>query len=145
MTNKRKIAMTFASLTMGGSMIASAHMGDMDTNAAALADRFTVEASILGVTVDDVKNAWAEGKDMRDIAKEKGISEVDLKKKMDTARESEMSTKMQALVSTGVITQAQADKRMDTMKIKFTNKVAGKGEKHVGGWKNGFGLFSTTQ
>lgn len=130
MKSTRKMLLTFASLSVGGAMMASAHMNDMGMTSANLNDRFTQEASILGLSVDEVKNAWAEGKDIRDLAKEKGISDADLKLKLDTARETEMRTKMQALVTAGTITQAQADKRLATMKTKFANH---KGERHQRG------------
>jgi len=126
MKSTRKILLTFASLSVGGAMIASAHMEDMNMTASNLSARFTQEAGILGVSVDDVKNAWAEGKTLQDLAKEKGISETDLQAKLDAARQAEMKTKMQELVSAGTITQAQADKRLATMQTKFKD---GKGKR----------------
>lgn len=134
MKSTRKLLLTFASLSVGGAMIASAHMDDMNMTASNLTTRFTQEASILGLSVDDIKNAWAEGKTLQDLAKEKGISETDLKAKLDAARESEMKTKMQELVTAGVITQAQADKRIATMKTKFKD---GMGKRMHKGTKNG--------
>lgn len=145
MKNSRKILLTFASLSVGGAMMASAHMNDMEMTSTNLNDRFTQEAAMLGLTVDDIKNAWAEGKDIKTLAKEKGISEAALKVKMEAARDAEMKTKMQALVTAGTITQAQADKRLVTMKTKFANHKGGKGERgDRGGFMNMMGFGKTT-
>jgi hypothetical protein len=136
---------TFATLAMSGAFIASAHMGgDMDKN---IATRFESEAKILGVTTDEVKNAWADGKNIFDLAKEKGIATTTLKANMDVARDAEIKTKMDALVKSGTITQAQADKRIATMKAqdlkKASNKKGGKmkdvkGERKEIGKRGGF-------
>lgn len=73
------------------------------------AQMFTQQAALLGTSVDEIKNAWASGKDLMTLAKEKGISEQMLRTKMHTARETEMKAKLAAQVKAGTITQAQAD------------------------------------
>jgi DNA-binding phage protein len=78
-------------------------------------ERFTSEANLLGVTVDEIKNYWAQGKGVREIAKEKGISEETLRAKMTELRNTQMKTHLATLVSQGVITQAQADTRLAFM------------------------------
>jgi hypothetical protein len=98
---------------------------------------FQKQATMLGATVDEVKNAWAEGKDMRTLAKEKGITEDQLQAKMKAVRGEQMKTHIIALVSSGVITQAQADKRLAFMQTRSTNKKAG------GMHKRGHGEMST--
>lgn len=97
---------------------------------------FTSQASLIGATVDEVKNAWASGKDFKTLAKEKGITEEQLRTKMETKRTDEMKTTLATLVSKGVITQAQADKRLATMSAKASNeKGAGKrGRGHMSGF-----------
>ena len=125
---------TFATLAMSGAFIASAHMGgDMDKN---MATRFESEAKMLGVTTEEVKNAWADGKNIFDLAKEKGIATTTLKAKMDAARDLEIKTRMDTLVKAGTITQAQADKRIETMKANQTKK--GNDTKNGKGGKRGF-------
>lgn len=74
-----------------------------------LSARFTQQATLLGVSIDEVKNAWAGGKDFKTLAQEKGISEQVLRSKMDAARETEMKIRLAANVASGKITQAQAD------------------------------------
>lgn len=73
------------------------------------------EAGILGITADEMKSNWAQGKGVREIAKEKGISDADLQKKFQAAREQQHKDMLQALVNQGKITQAQADARLKFM------------------------------
>lgn len=103
-------------LVIGGAGVASAHGigGNMrgGGNKGAGGDpqaMFTTQASVLGVSVDEVKNAWAQGKDMKTLAKEKGINEATLHTKMNSVLESEMKTRLAGDVASGKITQAQAD------------------------------------
>jgi hypothetical protein len=106
---------------------------------------FEEHANLLGISVDEVKNAWASGTNFMDLAKSKGISEETLKAKMKSQAEARMQAELSNLVSKGVITQAQADARLTFMKDKFTkmgDKVEkGKGKKvgHMIGF--GFGGF----
>lgn len=89
-------------------------------------EMFQKTANLFGITVDQAKAYWTEGKDVRDIAKEKGISDADLKAKLDAQREADMKTSLQTLVSKGILTQAQADARLAVMKTKIQNKKDGK-------------------
>jgi hypothetical protein len=98
---------------------------------------FQQQATLLGISLADVKAAWASGKDLKTLAKEKGISETDLQAKMKTAREAQMKEHLQALVSKGVITQAQADQRLTYMQ---SNTKAGKGGKGGRGEHKGMGM-----
>ncbi len=89
------------------------------------------------LSVDEVKNAWANGQNIFELAKAKGISEDTLKAKMETLRSEKHKTQLQALVTKGVITQAQADARlksMETMKEKMGDKKGkGRGMGHMMG------------
>ena len=110
------IALPVLALTFLGTGIASAHggWGSMDPIEAAKQQQtmFEKQASVLGINVSELKDDWAQGKTLQDIAKEKGISETDLRAKMDAQRKQEQQDRLKALVSSGVITQAQADQRM---------------------------------
>ena len=101
-------------------------MGKLDPEqfASAQLSKFQAEASLLGVSVDEVKNAWAEGKTLIEIAKEKGVTQEQLQVKMKELRLSQMKESLQALVGKGIITQAQADQR-----LKFMESNVGKGKK----------------
>jgi hypothetical protein len=73
---------------------------------------FAEHASLLGLSVDAVKSAWAEGKSLWELAEANGITKDALAAKMKEARTAQMKTHLQALVTKGVITQAQADQRL---------------------------------
>lgn len=96
---------------------------------------FQSEAQLLGATLDEVKDAWASGKSFSQLATEKGITQAQLQQKTKDARLAQIKTQLAALVSNGIITQAQADKRLATMQAAET-KVKGKGGRmgrHNGG------------
>jgi hypothetical protein len=102
---------------------------------------------MIGATVDEVKNAWATGKSFTTLAQEKGITQEQLRTKMQTAGTEHMKTQLATLVSKGVITQAQADQRLATVQAHQTTvsgKIGGKrGGMHGGfggGMMNGFGF-----
>lgn len=99
---------------------------------------FQDQATLLGLSVDDIKAAWASGKDLKTLAKEKGISMDTVNQKIQAQKLSDQKALLATLVSKGVITQAQADQRLATMS---TQKAKGKtGEGHHGG--RGFGVMN---
>lgn len=101
---------------------------------------FADQAALIGATTDEVKNAWADGKDFKTLASEKGVTEAQLQAKMKAKRDADMKTQLATLVSKGVITQAQADKRLATMATQATSgKTGGKHGRH-GGMMESFGL-----
>ncbi|MCX6744105.1 MAG: hypothetical protein NTX82_01115 [Candidatus Parcubacteria bacterium] len=92
--------------------------------------QMTDQANLLGISVDEMKADWAAGKTLSDIAKEKGITQDQLKVKMQAQREAEQKVWLQNLVAQGKITQAQADSRLKAMQDKaalMKNKKALKG------------------
>lgn len=91
---------------------------------------FEQKAELLGVSVEDVKNAWAEGKNFQELAEESGITKEELKDRMKEKMEARMKEHLQDLVDEGVITQEQADKRAEITKN-------GRGFKK--GFRHGFG------
>jgi hypothetical protein len=99
-------------------------------------EKIVQNAKIIGISEGDMKDAWAEGKNFRDLAKEKGISEEELRTKMQAQRQEQQKTFLQNLVSQGKITQAQADAR-----IKHMQEMGGKIQemKGAGRGKKGFG------
>ncbi len=125
-------------LSLLGMSAASAHglgfggMGMMGANFSAddFATRqntmFQSQATLLGISVDEVKAAWASGKTMQALAKEKGISETDIQKRLADARTAQMTAQFKALVDKGVITQAQADQRIAFMKTQESNNPKSK-------------------
>lgn len=95
---------------------------------------FEEKAKILGVSAEEIKNAWASGQNIKDFAKSKGISETELKAKMQAYQLEQMKTELKALVDKGVITQAQMDSRLKFMTekqskmIEKVNKMKQKGK-----------------
>lgn len=83
-----------------------------DEMASSLQKRFESEANLLGISVADIKEAWANGVSLQKLAEQKGISKETLQAKMKELRKTEMKTFLSSLVSKGVITQAQADKKL---------------------------------
>ncbi len=122
------------SLALLGPSVASAH-GFFGSNIAPeeIATRqqemFASDAAFLGVSVDEVKEAWAEGKHVKQLAQEKGITAEQFKAKMEIKRQEQMRAQMKALVDKGIITQAQADKRIATMKDQAAKMKDMKGKK----------------
>lgn len=75
------------------------------------------QASLLGVSIDEMKTFWSEGKGINEIATEKGITKEQLQAKMKAAHDVKMATSLKTLVEKGIITQAQADARQNAIKI----------------------------
>jgi cell fate (sporulation/competence/biofilm development) regulator YlbF (YheA/YmcA/DUF963 family) len=93
-------------------------------------EQMTADANLLGISVDEMKAGWAAGKNLNQIAQEKGITQDQLKAKKKAVRDEEMKQYLQTLVSQGKITQAQADTRLQTMQNrvqKAGGKMAGHG------------------
>src|SRR3989338_5000560 len=88
---------------------------------------FDHQAQMLGISVDEVKDAWSQGKTMHDIVKEKKISKTDIEARMKTAHTDQLKAQLEALVDKGVITQAQADTRLTSMQARMEEAGNGKG------------------
>ncbi len=88
---------------------------------------FEQQATLFGITIDEAKAYWSEGKSIADIAKDKGLTEDQLRTKMHTARQEEMKTRIQSLVTQGVITQTQADQRLKFLSTQSAKLPMGKG------------------
>ena len=95
--------------------------------------KFQNEAALLGVSVDVVKNGWAQGKTIEQIATENNITVEQLQQKLKDQRLSTMKTHMQSLVSSGVITQAQADSRLSFMQTNMDKAKTAKGGRGMRG------------
>jgi hypothetical protein len=74
---------------------------------------FQNEADMLGISLEDVKNGWAEGKSLLDIATEHGITKEQLQQKMKDAQAAQLKAQLDILVANGTITRAQADRRIN--------------------------------
>jgi hypothetical protein len=126
------ILISLGILTLAGVTIASAHAGWFGGGFSNLSPEdiverqetmFEKEADILGISVDEVKEAWAEGKTLMQIAEEKGITREQLQEKMEAQRKARMQEQLNILVENNVITQEQAQKRVNW----FENRESGEG------------------
>ena len=102
-------------------------------------ERFQEQSQILGLSVDQIKDAWANGTTMQELMQTNNINETDVQKRMQDARLQQLKTDLQALVDKGVISQSQADKRLQTMQNRMQNAQTNKGfgmmrGMHGGGW-----------
>lgn len=132
-----------------GAGIVSAHgwfggLGNISPNEIASRQQtmFQNEAQILGISVDEIKNAWAEGKTLKQIMEEKGISQEQVQTRMKEFQLQQMKSYLEALVGQGVITQAQADRRLQVMQERLESGKTGKMGRgfHMGpGFYRGFG------
>ncbi len=77
---------------------------------------FVEQAELTGIPVDEIKAAWAEGKRLETLLEEKGIDLAAIREKMQARVEEKMKERIQALVDKGVITQTQANERIEFMK-----------------------------
>lgn len=103
-------------------------------------DMFQKQADMLGISVDEVKNAWASGQSVWELAKAKGISEDTIKTKMQAMAIEKIKADLKALVDKGIITQAQADARLAYMQKNITDKGMSKMMSKKGRG-NGFGAM----
>ncbi len=125
-------------LLAGGQAISAAGFLGANATPQEIATRqqtmFDKQAALLGIDVNKVKDAWATGKTLQELATENGITEAELQEKMAAERTADMEAQIQALVDQGVVTQAQADQRLAYMAAN-PGKVmgpGGRGGKHGG-------------
>lgn len=117
------------------------HNWKLDPTAAAQRwqEKLSQEANLLGMNIDEYKAAWAQGKSLWEIAKEKGISESDLLAKMQAKRQAQEKEWLQNLVEQKVITQEQADQRLKLMQERsknMPNKMMRRGHQMMSGSLN---------
>ena len=96
---------------------------------------FQNEANLLGVSVDVVKSGWAQGKSLQQVATENGMTADQLQQKLKDVRLTQLKSQLQTLVNRGVITQAQADARLQFMQNRAQNGMG-----HMGKGFHGFRL-----
>lgn len=135
-------------LSLAGVGVASANgwfggFGDLSPEdlTAKFETMFQKKAEILGITVDEFKAGWSEGKTLRDIAEEQGITPEQLQEQMGQEREERMRERLDTLVENGVITQEQADQKLNFMQERFESMRSGDGPCGCGGkggWRMGF-------
>ncbi len=76
---------------------------------------FQDQATLLGISVNDVKSGWAQGKSIVEIAKDHNITSTQLQQKMKDAHTVQLKAQLKTLVDKGIISQAQADQRVASL------------------------------
>lgn len=99
-------------------------------------NRFQAEADLLGTDINTVKNAWAEGKTLSDLATQLGIDQTTLQQKLMDQRQTQLKANLQSMVDQGVITQGQADQRLQHINQQ-TGQAKNLGEGHIYGHHRG--------
>jgi uncharacterized protein (DUF433 family) len=75
------------------------------------------QADLLGISVTDLQSRLAQGKTFQQIAQDLGITQA----QMQAKRLDQMKTHLQSLVTSGKITQAQADSLLQKMQNRSAN------------------------
>ncbi|MBU0707934.1 hypothetical protein KKG41_06200 [Patescibacteria group bacterium] len=84
-------------------------------------ERVQSQAEILETDVDTVKNAWAEGTRPHELAEELGIDKDEFRSRIQEQHKVRMQDNLQSLVDQGVITQDQADQKLQFMEDKMAD------------------------
>ena len=128
-------------LVLAGTGVASAHgwfggFGNATPEEIAQREQvmFENKAELFGIGVNEMKNYWAEGKNFKEIAEAEGITQEQLQEQMMETRKEQMRNQIQTMVDNGVISQEQADKRLQFTEERFTNGKIGRGS------HRGFGM-----
>lgn len=93
-------------------------------------EEFQKEATLLGISVDDVKSGWAQGQTLEQIAQAHGITSEQLTQKLKDAHATAVKAQLQALVDKGIITQAQMNQRLTFLQNLPKSKGFGMGIMH---------------
>jgi len=88
---------------------------------------FQQKAELLGISVDEVKSAWAEGKNFKAIVEEQGISQEQLQEQMREIKREHLQERFQAMVDSGAINQEQANQRLQFMEERMASGEMGRG------------------
>ena len=86
---------------------------------------FQEKANLLGIDVGQVKEACAEVKTLKEIAEEYGITQEQIQERMKAARQERLQTQLQAMADNGIISQDQANQRLQFMENRFENGKMG--------------------
>ncbi len=76
---------------------------------------FKNRAELLGISIDQIKEYWAQGKNMQEIIEELGVNKEELGEKIEQVCQGRIQERLQILVSNRVITQEQADQRLQAL------------------------------
>jgi len=98
---------------------------------------FEHKADILGLGVDQIKDFWAEGKTFQEIIEESGLSNEEIKDRMRELKQARLEERLQVLIDQGVISQSQADLRLESINERIEAGSFGEKKFH-GGYRHSF-------
>lgn len=84
--------------------------------------KLTQDAKILGISLEEMKNYWSQGQDIWSIAKEKGLSQENIRTSRQNAQQEMMKLWLANLVSQEKISQEQANLRLASIENKHAKK-----------------------
>jgi len=106
----------------GGGMFG---MGIMNQNnpdfSPLMQQKFDLWSKILGISVDKVKNYWAQGKNLNDMIKTENLNLTDVQNRMKQIKLDNARQNLQKLVDSGIITKDQMNQRLEFMKNNSLN------------------------
>jgi hypothetical protein len=73
---------------------------------------FQNEATVTGLPAQTIAAGWAQGQSLQQIAQANGVSTATLQANLKSFRREQVKDELAALVSSGAITQAQSDARL---------------------------------
>jgi hypothetical protein len=146
------LALALFAIAGAGSASASEWFGrnKLDFDAETMAERqeemFEQQAERLGTSVEDIKEYWAEGMTMREIMEDLGIDEEEFREERMEDQKERQEELLDALVEEGVITEEQAEQRLESLEERDANRGAddnsrpeGKGGMDGRGGRGGMG------
>jgi Fe2+ or Zn2+ uptake regulation protein len=83
--------------------------------------KFDLWSKILGISVDKVKNYWAQGKNLNDMIKAENLNLTDVQNRMKQIGLDNVRQNLQKLVDSGIITQDQMNQRLEFMQNNSLN------------------------
>ena len=109
-----------------------------DEIAARQTQMFQHQASILGVSIDVVKDAWARGLTLKQIISDNKLDLNTIQQNIKNDRFNQLKNYFSTLVAKGVITQSQADQKLSLVQQKTGDGSTTKGMGR--GWQRGLGF-----
>ncbi len=73
------------------------------------------KAQIMGISTEEMQENWQENKRFGKFAEDYGLDREEIMEKMAEARRNNLQERLKALIESGVISQEQADQRMEAM------------------------------
>src|SRR4030042_3608538 len=98
-----------------------------------------LKAEILGITVVQLEEKLKEGKTLKQIIEELGLTWEQVRDRMYEKMQARIEERLQQMVDEGTITQEQADKKMDRLPKKY-EKNNGHGSAFMRGFWRGMRL-----